>query len=173
LDGELNQEREKRESAEKRVDSQAAEIAGLQISLEKWQVQAENEAKARKESEERFSRDLQSERTARQHEADSLSGEIRFDKMQIESARAIERELRDQFQSNKSSLEIEIATYRQRSNKAEVGLDSARLELAELKGRYEGMAQRNIELLERIKGMTKFGTKGISKPGVSMRKLRR
>lgn len=150
-----------------------ADVIGLQSSLAKWQEQAESEAKARKDTEEKFLRDLESERSTRLHEAESLNGEIRFAKMQIESARSVERELRDQFTSIKSGLEIDLASYRQKSSKAEDALSTARLEMAELKGRYEGLDLRNSELQERIKGMAKIGVRGVSKSGAALRALRR
>ena len=170
---ELRQERERRELAEKRVEALAADVIGLQSSLAKWQEQAESEAKARKDSEERYLRDLESERSTRLHEAESLNSEIRFAKMQIESARSVERELRDQFVSIRSGLEIELASYRQKSSKAEDALATARLEMAELKGRYEGLALRNNELQDRIKGMAKLGVRGVAKSGGSLRALKR
>ena len=145
----------------------------LGCNLAKWQEQAESEAKARKDSEERFLRDLESERSTRLHEAESLNGEIRFAKMQIESARSVERELRDQFTSIKSGLEIELASYRQKSSKAEDALTTALLEMAELKGRYEGLALRNSELQERIKGMAKLGVRGVAKSVKPTHRLRR
>ena len=66
-----------------------------------------------------------------------------------------------------------MASYRQKSGKAEDALATARLEMAELKGRYEGLALRYSELQERIKGMAKLGVRGVAKSGVSLRALRR
>lgn len=170
---ELRQEREKRETAEKKVEAQAAEIEALQSSLAKWQAQAEAEAKARQEAQEQFSRDLEAQRAAQQRDAEMFEGEIKFAKMQIEAARSTERELRDQLKEEKTSKELELTSYRQRANRAEEALGATRMELAELKGRYEGLEGRHAELQERLKGLAKAGSRPVVKSPAKRRSLRR
>ena len=68
----------------------------------------------------------------------------------------------------RTGMEIDLASYRQKSSKAEDALATAPLEMAELKGRYEGLAFRNSELQERIKGMAKIGVRGFAKPGAAL-----
>lgn len=170
---ELRQERERRETAEKKVEAQAAELEALRSSLAKWQQQAEAAAEARQEAEERFSRDLEAERSARQRDTEMFDGEIKFAKMQIDAARGTERELREQLKNERASREEELASYRQRANRAEDSLGAARLELAELKGRYEGLEGRFSELQERFKGLVKGSAKGVAKIAMKRRSLRR
>lgn len=172
-EAELRQERSRREEAEKRVEAQGAEIAVLQSSLATWQQQAETEAKARQEAEERFSRDLEAERTANQRNIEMLDGEVKFAKMQIEAARSTERDLRDQLKEEKATKEAALTSYRQRANRAEEALGAARLELAELKGRNEGLEGRLSELQARVKSMTKGVGRGTAKSTVKRRSLRR
>jgi hypothetical protein len=172
-EAELRQERERRELAETRVGAQAAEIDALRSSIATWQAQAESEAKARQAAEEQFSRDLEAERAARQRDTEMFEGEIKFAKMQIEAARATERDLRDQIKEDKSSKEVELAAIRQRANRAEEILGNTRMELAELKGRYEGLVGRFSELQQRVKGMPRGVAKGLGKMVIKRRSLRR
>lgn len=148
---ELREERERREMAEKRTEAQSSEIEALRSSLAKWQQQAESEAKARQEAERQFSRDLEAERNDRQREADRFGGEIKFAKMQIETARTAERELREQLKALSESKDVELSSYRQRANRAEEALGAVRLELAEMRGRAMAAESRQEGMQERPK----------------------
>lgn len=171
---ELRQERVRRENAEKRIEAQAAEIDALQSSLVQWQALAEAEAQARQEAQGQFFRDLEAERTARQRDTEMFEGEIKFAKMQIDAARSTERQLRDQIREDKASKDMELTAYRQRANRAEEALGAARLELAELKGRSEGLAARIAELQARIRELAKTGPRPAAiKPAAKRRLLRR
>ena len=170
---ELRQERERRETAEKKVEAQTAEIEALQSSLAKWQAQAESEAKARQEAQEQFSRDLEAERAAHQRDTEMFEGEIKFAKMQIEAARSTERELREQLKEEKANKEMELISYRQRANRAEEALGATRMELAELKGKNEGLEGRLAELQNRVRELAKAGVRPTIKPTVKRRTLRR
>jgi predicted nucleic acid-binding Zn-ribbon protein len=171
---ELRQERNRREVAEKKIDVQAAEIDALQSSLVQWQAQAEAEAQARKAALEQFSRDLESERAARQRDNEMFEGEIKFAKMQIEAARSTERDLREQIKEDKASKDVELAAYRQRASRAEDALGAARIELAEIKGRYAGLEERIVELQARIRELAKGSPRPAAiKPAAKRRLLRR
>ena len=172
-ESEMRQERERRESADQKIEAQAAEIGVLQSSLAKWQSQAESEAKARQEAEKQFSADLGAERAANQRNIEILDGEVKFVKMQIEVARSTERDLRDQLKEEKANKEIELAAYRQRANRAEEELGTTRIELAGIKGRFEGIENRNTELQERLKGLAKRTQNSGVKPIAKRRSLRR
>jgi hypothetical protein len=151
LDIELRQEREKREVAEKRVDAQTAEIEALQSSLVKWQAQADAEAEARRQAEERFSHDLEAERAARQRDMEMLDGEVRFAKLQIDAARTTERDLRERLRIEKERTATELAAYRRRADIAEEAKGAALIELAELKGRIGEMHERLKSLANKRK----------------------
>lgn len=141
-EAELRQERERRENAEKRVEGQISEIEALQSSLTKWQQQAESEARARQEAEQRFSRDLEAERTLRQHESERYDGEMKFVKLQIDSARNAERELRDQLKAVNEHKDAELSAYRQRANNAADLVATIKLELAEVRGLNRGLERQ-------------------------------
>lgn len=160
---EVRDERERREVAERNVAAMAAELEELQSSLAKWHAQAESESTARREAEERFSRDLEAERAARKRDAEMLEGEMRFAKMQIEAARGAERELRERIKEDKANKDAEINAYRQRANLTEEALNKARMELAEVKGRYEAM--------KALKALTKTRTR--SAPAAAPRPLKK
>lgn len=138
-EAELRQERERRETAEKRIEGQSAEIEALQSSLSKWQQQADGEARARQEAEQRFSRDLEAERSLRQHDSERYGGEIKFAKLQIDSARTAERELRDQLKAVNEHKDAELSAYRQRANNAADAVAALKLELAEVRGLNRGL----------------------------------
>lgn len=142
LDAEMHQERERREIAEKLLEGQKVEILALKEALVKWQDQAETEAKARQEAEVRFSRDLESERLLRQSDAQRFEGEIKFSKLQIDSARTAEREIREQLKALAESKDIELSTYRQRANKAMETVANIQLELAEVRGLNRGLERQ-------------------------------
>jgi flagellar biosynthesis GTPase FlhF len=141
-EAQLRQERERRETSEKRVEVQMAEIEALQSSLVKWQQQAESEARARQEAEQRFSRDLEAERTLRQHDSERYDGEIKFVKLQIDSARTAERELRDQLKAVNEHKDAELSGYRQRANHAADAVAAIKLELAEVRGLNRGLERQ-------------------------------
>jgi len=141
-EAELRQERERREIAEKRVEGQMAEIESLQSSLVKWQQQAESEARARQEAEQRFSRDLEAERSLRQHDSERYDGEIKFVKLQIDTARTAERELRDQIKAVNEHKDAELSAYRQRANNATDLVAAIQLELAEVRGLNRGLERQ-------------------------------
>lgn len=144
-ESELRLERDRRETAEKKVEAQAAEIEALQNSLAQWQEKAGAEAKARQDAEERFSRDLEAERSARLRDTEMFEGEIKFAKMQIEAARSNERELRDLLTQTRASRDTEVAIYRQKATQAEETMNAVRVELAELKGRFLALQEKTSE----------------------------
>jgi len=146
IDAELRQERERRETAEKRVEGQLAEIATLQTSLEKWQQKADAEANARQEAEQQFSRDLEAERASRKHDSERHDGEIKFAKLQIDSARTSERELRDQLKAAIDSKDVEVSNYRLRANTIADSLAAIKLELAEVRGLNRGLERQLASL---------------------------
>ena len=127
------------------------EIDGLQTSLAQWREKAQAEASARQEAERQFSRDLEAERLDRQREAERFIGESRFAKMQIEQARASERELRQQLATAMQSKELELTTYRKRASTAEEALGATRLELAEMKGRVQALEKSLADALAKAK----------------------
>ena len=139
----LEAEAERRQEAQMRAEAMSVEIDGLQTSLAQWREKAQAEASARQEAERQFSRDLEAERSDRQREAERFIGESRFAKMQIEQARASERELRQQLATALQSKELELATYRKRASAAEEALGAVRLELAEMRGRAQ-VLERNL-----------------------------
>lgn len=164
-EADLRVERENREAAERRVDAQAAEIAGLRESLEHWQRQSAEEAQARKDAEERFSRELEAERAQRTHESERFNGEIRFVKLQIETARSGEREARELLKAMSESKDLEVSTYRQRLSSAEETLGSVRIELAQVQGRAQALErQLNVVKEREISVVQKPVTRAPLKP---------
>jgi hypothetical protein len=157
---ELHKEREMRQAAEKCADAQTAEIKGLQTALEQWQRQAEAQARARKESEARFSQDLAAERAERQRETERFSGEFKFAKLQIETARAAERDVRDQLKMLGASKEVALAGYRQRLSISQEGLSAAKLELAEMHGKSTAMEAQLRAAQERIVALEEMAAGG-------------
>lgn len=145
-EAELRQERERRETAERRVEGQLSEITTLKSSQEKWQQKADGEANARQEAEQRFSRDLEAERASRAHDSERHDGEIKFAKLQIDSARTAERELRDQLKAANESKDVEVSTYRQRANNMGDALAAIKLELAEVRGLNRGLERQLASL---------------------------
>ena len=77
--------------------------------------------------------------------------EINFAKMQIETARQAERELREQLKIERAQKDGELSSYRQRANSGADALAVLRLEFAELKGAHAGMAMRCAELQSLLK----------------------
>ncbi len=171
---ELRQERGNRETAEKRVEALVAQIDVLQSSLVKWQAQTEAEARARQDAEERFSSDLKAERNIRKRETEMFEGDIQFCKMQIETARIAEQEMRNQLKEEKVSKELDLTSYRQRANRAEEALGAVHMELAQLKGKNAGLEAYIAELQERMKNMTartgKVSAKSANIKRLSLRK---
>ena len=149
LEGELRDEREKRAVAEKRVEAQGAEIEGLRAALVDSRARGEAESAARRGAEERFSGELAAERAARKRDLEILEGEVRFAKLQIEGARATERDLREQLRVEKEETAAELGAHRQRATLADEAKGAALIELAELKGRLEEMQDR---IKEQVKG---------------------
>ncbi len=138
----LRGETERREAAERRVEAMGAEIEGLQEALAQWREKADKESQSRQDAEERFSRDLEAERTARQRDSEVFEGEIRFAKMQIDTARTTERELRELIKHERAQREAEIIAYRQRANGAEEALGKARLDLADARARVSVLEEQ-------------------------------
>lgn len=171
-EAELQKERHGRMQVENCSAAQAAEIEGLQSAVFQWQAQAGVAERARQEAEERFSRELQAERDARARDAEMFEGEIRFAKMQIESARLAESDLREQLKAEKASREKELASYQQRTTRAEEIFGAAREELAELKGRHAELESRLGEMQDRIKKLAKGSGRGMVAPGIKRRSLR-
>lgn len=147
----LEAEAERRQEAQMRAEAMSVEIDGLQTSLAQWREKAQAEASARQEAERQFSRDLEAERSDRQREAERFIGESRFAKMQIEQARASERELRQQLATAMQSKEVELTTYRKRASTAEEALGATRLELAEMKGRVQALEKSLADALAKAK----------------------
>ena len=135
----MQEERVRREQAELRAEALSVELGALQSSLRRLQDQVETETAARAAAEERFSRDLAAERSARQHEAERFSGESRFAKIQIDQARTEARELREQLRAMTANKDVELSTYRQRLSKSEEAHGAARLELAEMTGKLRAL----------------------------------
>lgn len=174
VEQEIREERARREEAEKRMEVQHAEIEALTASVEGWRRRLVEEASARKEAEERFSRDLASERQDRVHEAERFKGEIVFAKQQIEAARSSERVLREQLAGARAGLEVDLASYRQRLGRAEEAHNAAKQEVAELKGRNSALESRVGELQEWLKELAKAGSVRAmtAKPTLKRRSLR-
>ena len=164
---EAQAERERREVAEMRVLSQQAEIEGLSNSLVSWQNQANKESEARRESEIRFSRDLEAERMDRSREAERFAGEINFAKRQIEAARSELKEIRERSAAERTGRELEVASYRQRMNKAEELVAATKGELAEVRAQKQWLDGQVADLQERVKELAKVGVARIAsrKPG--------
>lgn len=142
----MQEERGRREQAELRAEALSVELGVLQSSLLKSQDLAMAEAAARVAAEERFSRDLEAERTARQQEVDRFSGESRFAKIQIDQARTEARELREQLKAMAASKDVELSTYRQRLGRSEEAHGIARLELAEMTGKLRALEQQMVAI---------------------------
>ena len=93
-----------------------SDIASLKEALNDCRVSLEQQTQARAQAEARFSGDLADERLARQKEAEQFHSEINFAKMQIETARQAERELREQLKTERAQKYGELSSYRQRAN---------------------------------------------------------
>lgn len=151
LEEALQAERIRREGAEKTQEVQLSDIASLKEALNDCRVSLEQQTQARAQAEARFSGDLADERLARQKEAEQFHSEINFAKMQIETARQAERELREQLKTERAQKDGELSSYRQRANSGADALAVLRLEFAELKGSYAGMVMRCTELQSLLK----------------------
>ena len=149
---------ERLDAAEKRAEAQAAEIGGLEAQVEGWKRQAEADAAARKQSEEKFMAELENERIERRTDAKRFEGEINFAKRQIEAARQVEKDVREQLQAEKTSKDIELATYRQRMNKAEESVVALRAENAEVVSQKGWLEKKVEELQVRVKELAKAGS---------------
>ena len=149
---------ERLDAAEKRAEAQAAEIGGLEAQVEGWKRQAEADAAARKQSEEKFMAELENERIERRTDAKRFEGEINFAKRQIEAARQVEKDVREQLQAEKTNKDIELATYRQRMNKAEESVVALRAENAEVVSQKGWLEKKVEELQERVKELAKAGS---------------
>lgn len=172
VEQDLREERERREAAQTRAEVQHAEIEALTQALDTWRRRHADEAGARKEAEERFSRDLGAERDERLREAQRFQGEVNFAKQQIEAARAAERVAREHLGQMKASLEVELTSYRQRLGRAEEAHSAAKLEVAELTGDNRALTSRVAELQERLTEMAKALAKRASSPPKSPLKRR-
>lgn len=135
LESDLGLEREKRFAADSLVVALGAQVDELRESLAKAEGQTRAAEQARQAAQERFSEDLEAERMARQRDKEAMQGEINFAKMQIEAARASEREARERAKADLASRDVEVATYRQRLSKAELALDELRVLAAQLQGK--------------------------------------
>ena len=102
--------------------------------------------------------ELENERIERRTDAKRFEGEINFAKRQIEAARQVEKDVREQLQAEKNSKDIELATYRQRMNKAEESVVALRAENAEIISQKGWLEKKVVELQERVKELAKAGS---------------
>ena len=151
----FSQERDRRETAEKRIERQNTEIIGLQESVSDWRKNAESEANSRREAEKRFSLDLEAERSARTRDMEILEGEIRFAKLQIDAARSMERDLREQLKKEQERNEVEISAYRQRASNTEAARSIIQIECAVLQEKLKELQSRFDAVQAQIKVSTK------------------
>lgn len=167
------EESERRQAAEMRVQALTTENEGLQSALTQWREKLDFEARARQEAEQQFSRDLEAERAERQREVERFAGEIRFSKLQIDQARISEKELRNQLDAALKSKELDLITYRQRASMAEEALAASRLELAQMAGQLKVLESNFAEALLKPKELlVRSSPRLASKPLIKRKKLR-
>lgn len=174
IEVELREERERRVEAERRAEAQATEITGLQDAVAAARRQVDAEMAARREAEQQFSRDLSEERTNRKRESETFDREIKFAKMQTDTARTAEKDALARLATEKSARDVEVAIYRQRVSQSEELVVSTRMELADYKGRCSGLEGRVADLHDRIKNLSKgTSVRPAAKNAVKRKTLRR
>ena len=159
----LGEERLRSDNFERENEALRVQERSLTSTVADWKEKTAAEAEARKAAESQFSLDLAAERQARAHDVRVFDAEIRYWKMQTEAVRGIERELRQQFELDRSSRELEVATTRATTRRAEDALRSGDLAMAQLQGRFK-------ELQERLKTLSQERRRGSSnRPASSAR----